>query len=201
MTFKMTSKELDKLVNGEMFDRFDVVFDDIPIYMEGYQLEKGETHHSYIEDDGREYRVLILKDLKTNNELSLNYTFNREWPNDLMDVPKWVELVKDEKQSDFYKEPVVVPPKEEVLTPEQQADKDLVAKYQAVKPECATVEVKQRLKVPKRVIDDILHFLANEKFNMYQLRGKVYPVAIEYRLEADTFWRWLQNKAYSARKR
>lgn len=200
MTIKMTTKELDKLVNGNLFDRFEVMFDDIPIYMEGYVLSPGETHRSFTEDDGREYRVLVLKDLKTNKELDLNYTYNKEWPNDVLDKPSWVIIV-DEKESDFYKAPVVVAPKEEVLTPEQKADKELLATYAAVKALCVKVEVGKRLKVPKPVIDDILNFLATAKFNMYQLRAKVYPVAIEYRLEADTFWHWLQKKSYGVKKR
>lgn len=195
---KMTERELDKLINGRLdTDRFEEIFNDIPMYHPDHVIEKGERHNDYIEDDGREYRILILKDNLANVERWIHYTYNKEWPNDILSTPDFIELVENEEDSDFYvaPEPVVAPV--EQLSPEAQADKDLWARYQAMKHECRTVEPRERLNVPKDRIDAIFNLMKTQKYNMYQLRAVIVPVCIDYKLEDVTFWRWIQSKAFS----
>jgi hypothetical protein len=196
-TLKLTHKEVEKLINNRLdTERFEEVFNDIPMYHPDHVMEKGETHRLYIEDDGREYRIYIFKDTVTGVEHCINYTYNPEFPNDLMDTPDSIEIVANDEDSDIYVKPVPVVVPEPVLTPEAQADKDLWAKYQAMKHECRNVEPKERLKVPKARIDEILNLLKTKNFNAYQLRAVIVPVCIEYKLEDVTFWRWIQSKAF-----
>jgi len=192
---KLTRKEVEKLINDRLnTDRFEEVFDDIPMYHPDHVREKGETHRSYVEDDQREYRWYIFKDTVTGVEHCINYTYHPEFPNDLMDTPDSIEIVANDEESDIYVKPVPVVEPQKVLTPEAQADKDLWAKYQVIKPECVVVQPKEKLSVPKAVIDDILNFLKTEKFNAFQLRAKIVPVCIEYKIEDVSFWRWIQVK-------
>lgn len=196
-SLKLTRKEIDNLINNRLdIDRFEEIFNDIPMYHPDHVIEKGETHRDYTEDDGREYRIYIFKDTVTGVEHCINYTWNPEWPNDLMDIPKSIQIVEKDEESDLYVEPKPVVVQEPVLTPEETADNELWARYQAMKHECREVQPKERLKVPKARIDEILNFLKTKKFNMYQLRAVVIPVCIEYKLEDVTFWRWIQSKAY-----
>lgn len=194
---KLTSKEVEKLINNRLdTERFEEVFNDIPMYHPEHVMQKGETHRSYIEDDQREYRWYIFKDTVTGVEHCINYTYHPEWPNDLMDTPDSIEIVANDEDSDIYVKPVPVVKPEKVLTPEAQADKDLWAKYQAMKHECRHVEPKERLKVPKARIDEILNLMKTKTYNIYQLRAVIVPVCIEYKLEDVTFWRWIQSKAF-----
>lgn len=193
-TLKLTAKEIDNLLNNKLqTDRFEEIFNDIPMYHPDHVIEKGETHRDYM-DDGREYRWYIFKDTVTGEEHCINYTYNSEWPNDLMDLPKSMQIVDNPEESDLYVAPVPVVEPEPVLTTEQRYDKDLWAKYQDVASECKVVEKKEKLKVPKATIDDILAFLKSEKFSILELRAKVIPVCIEYKLEEKSFWQWIQVK-------
>lgn len=196
-SLKLTRKEIDNLINNRLdIDRFEEIFNDIPMYHPDHVIEKGETHRDYTEDDGREYRWYIFKDAVTGVEHCINYTWNPEWPNDLMDTPSSIQIVEQDEESDLYVKPKQIVVQESVLTPEEASDKELWARYQAIKHECREVQPKERLKVPKARIDEILNFLKTKKFNMYQLRAVVIPVCIEYKLEDVTFWRWIQSKAY-----
>lgn len=193
-TLKLTAKEIDNLLNNKLhIDRFEEIFNDIPMYHPDHVIEKGETHRDYM-DDGREYRWYIFKDTVTGEEHCINYTYNSEWPNDLMDLPKSIQIVDNPEESDLYVAPVPVVEPEPVLTIEQRYDKDLWSKYQDIASECKVVEKKEKLKVPKATIDDILAFLKSEKFNILELRAKVIPVCIEYKLEEKSFWQWIQVK-------
>jgi hypothetical protein len=178
------------LVCGDLDDRFEEIFNDIPFYHEDYVRTKGETHRSYIEDDGREYRWYIFKDTQTGIEYTINYTFNPEWDNDISDLPKGIEIV--DKSVLFPEVPVVIPAP--VLTPEQQANADMWAQYRAIKSECKVVEKKEKLKVPSAKIKEILAFLKTSKFSLMDLQNMVIPVCIEYKLEEKSFWTWIQVK-------
>jgi hypothetical protein len=190
MTLQLTKKELQRLVSGDLDERFEEIFNDIPFYHEDYVRTKGETHRSYIEDDGREYRWYIFKDTQTGIEYTINYTFNPEWDNDITDLPKGIEIV--EKSVLFPEVPVVIPAP--VLTPEQQANADMWAQYRAIKSECKVVEKKEKLKVPSAKIKEILAFLKTSKFSLMDLQNMVIPVCIEYKLEEKSFWTWIQVK-------
>lgn len=194
-TLKLTKKEVDKLINNRLnTDRFEEIFNDIPMYHPDHVIEKGETHYQYYEDDGRKYCWYIFKDTVTGIEHCINYTWNPDWPNDLMDTPNSIQIVDKDEESDIYVNPVPIVEPEKILTPEAQADKDLWNKYQAMKHECLEVVPKERLKVPKARIDEILNLLKSKNFNMYQLRAVIIPVCIDYKLEDVTFWRWIQVK-------
>lgn len=193
-TLKLTSKELDNIINNRYDDeRFEEIFNDIPMYHPDHVIQKGERHTDYMED-GRQYRWLILKDLKTDLEYCINYTYNSEWPNDILDIPDSIEIVENEKESSLYKEPVVVVEPEPILSPEAQADKNLWNQYLAVKDECKIIEKKEKITAPKEVIKEIIRFMKEEKYNAYQLRAKIIPVCIEYKLEDKSFWTWIQVK-------
>lgn len=195
ITLQLTYKDLREIMRGDHEERFKVIFDDIPYNHEDYVRTKGETHRSFVEDDGREMRWFIFKDLVTDNEYYFNYTYHRDWsvdlPSDMFDAPKGIEFVE---KSVLFPEPAPKPIPEPVLTIEQKADKELWAKYEAIASECKVLLPKEKLKVPKAKIDEIIQFLKTEKFNAYQLREKVVPVCIEYRLEEKSFWQWLQVK-------
>lgn len=197
---KMTAKELDKFINGRLdTERFDEIFNDIPMYHPDHIIEKGERHSDYIEDDGREYRWMIIVDKVTGLEHCINYTYNKEWPNDILDTPDFIQIVEKEEDSDFYVKPVPVVVPEKILTPEAQVSKDLWDTYRAMKHECRLVEPKERLKVPKARIDAILDLMKTKSYNMYQLHAVIIPVCIEYKLDDLTFWRWIQSKSFKAK--
>lgn len=192
---KLTKKDLDNFINNKLPERFEEIFDDIPMYHPDHVIQKGETHRQYVEDDFREYRWFIFKDKQTNIEYCLNYTYNPEWPNDIMDYPSDIEIVEKAEDSDVYEapKPVVVP--EPVLTPEQKADKELWAKYEAVEGKKKVEDLE--IPVPKKVIKEVKDFLKLGGFNMLQLREKIIPVCIEYKIDQQSFWQHVQKKAYS----
>lgn len=194
-TLKLTKKDLDNFINNKLPKRFEEVFDDIPMYHPDHVIEKGETHRQYIEDDGRQYRWFIFKDTKTNIEYCLNYTYSPEWPNDIMDYPSDIEIVDKAEESDLYEapKPIIVP--EKVLTPEEKADKELWAKYEAVEDKKNVEDLDKP--IPKKVIKEIKDFLKLGKFNLYQLREKIIPICIEYKVEQQSLWQHVQKKAYS----
>lgn len=197
VTLKITHKELEDLINYRFDEsRFKEIFNDIPMYHPDHEPVKGETHRDFSEDDGREYRWFIFQDIKTNEEYCINYTYNSDWPNDIMDYPSSIEIVKNAEESDLYKkpEPVIVP--EPVLSTEEKADKELWAKYQAIEKEVKIMEELEK-PIPKKVIKEITDFLKLGNFNMLQLRAKVIPVCIEYQVEQQSLWRHVQSKAYS----
>lgn len=194
-TLKLTPKQLDDFINNKMPERFEEIFDDIPMYHPDHVLVKGETHRQYQEDDGREYRWYIFKDTQTGIEYCLNYTYNPEWPSDLLDYPKSIEVVKTVEESSIYESPKPVVQPEVVLSPAEKADKELWAKYEAVEGKKAVEDLDTP--VPKKVIKDIKDFLKLGKFNMYQLREKIIPVCIEYKVDQQSLWQHVQKKAYS----
>lgn len=194
-TLKLTQKQLESLVNNKLdTERFKETFNDIPMYHPDHVMEKGETHYQYQEDDGRQYRWFIFIDTLTGIEYCLNYTYNSEWPNDIMETPESIQIVTNDEDSSIYEKPVVVPTPEKALSPEQQADEELWARYQAMKHECKTVVPKEKILVPKAHIDEILNFLKSQIFSIYQLRSVVIPVCIEYKIEDASFWKWIQVK-------
>lgn len=148
MTLKLTKKELESFVNGYLPDRFEEIFNDIPMYHPDHVMEKGETHRDYQGRGGSEYRWFIFKDTLDGEEYLINYTYNVDWPNDIMDFPSSIELVDNKEESDIYvkPEPVIVP--EKILTPEELADKKIVEEYNSIKDECQKVVPKQKLNIP-----------------------------------------------------
>ena len=189
---KLTHKEVEKLINNRLdTERFEEVFNDIPMYHPEHVMQKGETHRSYIEDDQREYRWYIFKDTVTGVEHCINYTYHPEWPNDLMDTPESIEIVANDEDSDIYVKPIPVPAP--VLTPFQKTIEDLFAPYKAIESECRIVIPKEKLNVPKAKIDEVLALLKGS-YLLPDLLKLVIPICIEYRIEEKSFWQWLQVK-------
>lgn len=193
MTITLTQQDLEHFVNGRLPKRFEEIFNDIPMYHPDHVIEKGETHRQYTEDDGRQYRWFIFKDTKTNIEYCLNYVYNSEWPNDIIDYPSDIKIVDKAEDSDVYEAPKPLVVAEPVLSPEQKADKELWSKYEAVEDKKSFEESQ----VPKKVIKEIKEFLKLGKFSMFQLRAKIIPVCIEYKVEQQSLWQHVQKKAYS----
>lgn len=195
MTLKLTKKEIQEIIYGNLEDRFKVTFDDIPLYMPGHKCEPGETHRNYIEDDGREYRVLCFKDLKTGKEYDLNYTFNPEYENDFESNDE-ITFVVNKEDSDLFVKQEPVLKKEPPKSAEEIAYETLWNEYNSLEAQGVLVIVKpkERLKVPKAVIDDLKTFMKTQRFNAYQLSHKFVPVCIEYKLEQKSFWHWFQVK-------
>jgi hypothetical protein len=192
---KLTHKEVENLINNRFDDeRFEVTFDDIPMYHKDHVIAKGETHRDYTEDDGREFRWFIFTDKVTGLEHHINYTYHKDWPNDIFDIPDSIEVVEKKEESDIYVAPKPVVEPEVILSPEEQADKDLWNRYLAVEPECTVVIPKEKLKVPSATIKEVLRFIKEEKYNARQLRAVVIPLCIEYKFEHASFWKWIQVK-------
>lgn len=186
-TLKITYPELKLIMRDDWHDdRFEVVYDDIP----------KEGHSSDYIERGKQYRYFEFKD----NITGLHYYFSYVWyeeissdfPLDFLgDPPDGVEFI----ETSVLVEPPKPKPEPFVeLTPAQKADKELWDKYLSVKDECKVVEKKEKISVPKEVIKEIIRFLKEEKFNAYQLREKIIPVCIEYKLEQNSFWHWIQVK-------
>ena len=103
---KLTYDDIDNLINyrfdKKIFEvRFKIIFDDIPFYHPDNVPSDDETRWSYVEDDGREYRILTFKDNTTNIEHTINYTYNSEFPNEFMDKDNTIEIVDNQEDSDF----------------------------------------------------------------------------------------------------
>lgn len=197
VTLKLTNKEVDQLINRKLEERFEEIFNDIPLYHPDYEPEKGETHRDFCEDDGREFRWLIVKDIVTGIEYSINYTYHREWPNDIMSLPDNIQIVSDHKESslNFDSVPEIKEEPVEVLSVEAQEDKILMDAYKAIAGECRIVEKKEKLKIPKEEIQPAFDLLkSNKPFSIYDLRKLIIPVAIKYKLEEKSFWTWIQVK-------
>lgn len=197
VTLKLTNHEVDQLINRKLEERFEEIFNDIPFYHPDYEPERGETHRNFCEDDGREFRWLIVKDIVTGIEYSLNYTYNTEWPNDIMSLPDNIQIVSTHEESSLNVEivPEVKEEPVEVLSLEAQADKVLMDAYKAIEGECRLVEKKEKLKIPKEEIQPVFDLLkSNAPFSIYDLRKVIVPVAIKYKLEEKSFWTWIQVK-------
>lgn len=192
---KLTHKEVEKLINNRLnTERFEEVFNDIPMYHPDHVMQKGETHRSYVEDDQREYRWYIFKDTVTGVEHCINYTYHPEFPNDLMDTPDSIEIVSNDEDSDIYVKPVPVVVPEKKLSPEAQADKDLCDSYKVIEAECVILPRTGKIPVPKEKIDEVLSFLKTKEWGIFQLRAIILPICIEYKVEQNSFWHWLQVK-------
>lgn len=189
---QLTGKELTAIM-WEEFERFTVLYDDIP--KEGHSSQ-------YIEDDGRQYRYFEFKDNLTGEVYDFSYVWHSDFPfnhkTDILGSHEGIVFVEQSVLKLIEEPPVVVPP-EPVLTAEQIADKELWDKYNAVVSEMTPMGPSK--KVPRAVIADILAFLKGKEFNMYQLRAKILPVCIEYKIEHKSFWAFLQVKRGAWKKR
>ena len=188
---QLTEKELIAIM-WEEFERFKVLYDDIP--KEGHSSQ-------YIEDDGRQYRYFEFEDMQTGQTYDFSYVWYPDFEFEIGSIlgeHRGIVFVK-ESVLKLLPEPVVVTPPEPVLTPEQLADKELWARYQAIEGEVTPMDGSK--KVPRAVIADIIQFLNQREFNIYQLRAKIIPVCIEYKIEHKSFWAHIQVKRGAWKKR
>lgn len=181
---QLTEEEMVAIMWEDIL-RFKVLYDDIP----------KEGHYSqYMDRGGKQYRYFEFEDTQTGQTYSFSYVWYPDWDFELSSIlgeHKGIEFVK-ESVLNLLDEPEIVVPPEPVLTAEQLADKELWARYQAIEGEVTPMD--NNKKVPRAVIADILAFLKSEKFDMFQLRAKIIPVCIEYRIEHNSFWRHIQVK-------
>jgi hypothetical protein len=187
----LTENELIAIMDEEL-ERFKVHYDDIP--KEGHSSQ-------YIEDDGRQLRYFEFEDTQTSQTYSFSYVWYPDWGFELYNIlgqHNGIVFVK-ESVLNLLNEPVVAAPPPPVLTPEQLADKELWARYQAIEGEVTPMD--RTKKVPKAVIADIIQFLKQREFNLYQLRANIIPVCIEYKIDHKSFWEFIQIKRGVWKKR
>lgn len=184
---QITHAEFNDILHG-VSDQFDTVFNDIPMYHPDHEPQKSESHRDYIEDDGREYRLIIFKNKTTNQEYSFSYVYHTEFGPSFPFDTENVEFVKEKAQTS---PPTTTP----ILTDEQKADKSLWEKYEAGKKSQFRAGM-----VPTAVVRDICNFLKRPQFTMLELRAKIIPICIEYGVEQKSFWNYIQTKAYKAKK-
>jgi hypothetical protein len=53
---------------------------------------------------------------------------------------------------------------------------------------------KGKIPVPKEKVDEVLAFLKTTNWGILQLRAIIVPICIEYKVEQNSFWHWLQVK-------
>lgn len=206
---KMTRKQIFEIINyrldretEKLFNsRFEVVFDDIP---SEHPNESGSSRHHYCEDDGREYRWFIFKDKKTGEEFVINTVYSTEVENEIMDLPKNIDIVNDEettflaelrRNADLLnpkveEKPVVIEKK-----PLTNVEK-LKLKYKEIENECEVFSIGKDLsQVPVDKINEVMSFL-NKKtpYSLNDIIEKVYPICIDYKLNQRSLWQWLQVK-------
>lgn len=200
MSLMITVSDLDKIVRGQIA-RFSVEFNDLPMYMPGYKRSVDDTHRKFIEDDGREYRVLIFKDNETGKVYNLNYVYHSEFGNEYgaFDGCEGLTFVKDPKQSDLYVEDKKAETIKE-LEPVVQEQKNLADKLKAQyyemegKEKFKLVKSNDVIQVPVSVINDLKSFMKTKKFNLYELQARIFKICIDYKLEQKSFWQWFQIK-------
>jgi hypothetical protein len=188
-TLKLTYRELEEIISGDLEERFEVLFNKIPYDSN----DPNDDPSNYLEDDGRQLRYFEFKDKTTGEEYSFSYVWHGEdgfeMPYAMLGgLPKGIEIVKE---SVLYPPkpvvPVVVP-----KTPEQLADEAVWAPYQALVDAGETRQYAKGM-VPEKRIRELRTWLKTEKFNMYGLRAKFIPVCIEYKVEQKSFWQYVQG--------
>lgn len=184
---QLTYKDLHSILDGDI-DRFKVLYDDIP---------KDEHSSNYIEDDGRQYRIVEFLDTQTNETYNFNYCWNNTWgyefPIDLMGTVEGVEFVNT---SEFTEPPKVVVEPVKELTAILVLNNELTARYLLIKAECSELNPRSKSKnspIPKiKELIDWMHQI--NSFSLLDLRVRILPICIEYKIDMDSTWRYIQSK-------
>lgn len=182
---QLTYKELALIVGDDWHDdRFEVLYDDIP----------KEGHSSQYMEKGRQYRFFEFLDKVTGESYHFSYIWYEDYPVEfplsfLSEAPKGIAFVQESVLVPVVPVPVV----EKVLTPVQQVDKDLWATYKAVEDQMSLDE-KALKKIPKEVWKDILAFMRSKHFSIIEVRAKLVPVMLEYRVHDQLLWTHIQQK-------
>lgn len=184
---QLTHKELELILRDDWHDgRFKILNDDIP---------KDGHSSQYIEDDGRQYRYFEFEDTATGAVYGFSYTWYADYP---VEVPLCL-FDRTPAGLAFVTESVLVAkaepiaPPEVVLTPVQQADKDLWAQYKVVEDQMSQDE-KDLKKIPKKTLTDLLAFLRSPGISIVDVRAKLVPVMLEYQLHDKLLWTHVQQK-------
>lgn len=185
---QLTSREINDIISDNI-DRFELIMEGLP---------KDDDVDKYIEDDGRQYRLCEFKDTETNETYYFQYVsypdMYSDFPCDFLIVPEGITIVP----ISVIDPPKPVIPEPIVLTAEQKADKELWNKY--LQTDHVPFVNPRTHKIPNTIITDICVFMKNSQFSMIQLRAKLIPVCIEYKVEQKSFWNWLQ-KNYKKRSK
>lgn len=184
---QLTHQELELILRDDWHDdRFKVLEDDIP---------KNGHSSQYIEDDGRQYRSFEFEDTLTGKCYQFGYTWHRDYP---VEVP--LSLFESTVSGiTFVKESVLVPkaaPVElpaPVLSPEQQADKDLWASYKAIEDQTSQDE-KDLKRIPKATMKELLDFMRTKNFSIIAVRAKLVPIMLEHKIHDRLLWTHVQQK-------
>ena len=184
---QLTHKELELILRDDWHDgRFKILNDDIP---------KDGHSSQYIEDDGRQYRYFEFEDTATGAVYGFSYVWYADYPVEVPmclfnETPTGLAFVNE---SVLVAQPEPVVPPAEVLTPTQQADKDLWAQYEAVKDQMSQDE-RDLKKIPKERLKELLAFLRSPGISILDVRAKLVPVMLEYQLHDKMLWTHVQQK-------
>lgn len=197
-TLKLTYEELVEIMSDD-FDRFRVIFDDIPPMHPDYVAEPGDRSSNYIEDDGRQLRSFEFVDTETGIEYSFSYIYHRDWRTEfpcsfLGDPPAGIEFVNEEKDSTLFTPVVLIPVPEPELTPAEAQDKALWAEYKAIEHETTPFDNAKKKLVSVADIEDIVTYTKTPGLRMDVLRSKILPLCIKHRIEQLSFFRYIQSK-------
>lgn len=180
---EMSGRDLVWIMNEE-FDRFKVTFHGLP-------NGDGENALDYIEDDGRQYRIVDFTDSETGDEYYFQYTYHPDWetifPDELLVHPDGITFVKDDR---FIPKPVPKPKPVVVKTKEQLNDEELMAQYAEG---LATYSEYKKGSIPAKVTKEIKDWMKTAKFSIYDLRAKIIPVCIEYKITHESYWAHIQG--------
>lgn len=190
-TLKLTYREMEQIINGDLDERFEVLFNKIPYDSN----DPDDDPNNYIEDDGRQLRSFEFKDKTTGEEYQFSYVWHSEWGFDmplsmLSKLPtgiEWVEVSVINPPKPV--EPVVVP-----KTPEQIADEAVWAPYQAL-VDAGEARVYARGMIPEKLVRELRKWVKDpsNKFSLYDLRAKFIPICVEYKVEQKSFWQYVQG--------
>ena len=183
---QLTHRELELIIGDNWHDeRFNVLENDIP--KEGHSSQ-------YIEDDGRQYRSFEFEDMQTGQRYRFGYTWQPEFP---VEVPECL-FESTVKGIEFVTALVLCPlvnavPPVVVLNPVEQADKQLWAAYKVIEDQTSKMEADLK-QIPKFVLNDVLDFMREKPTSIQQVRAKLVPLMIKYRIHEQTLWTHVQQK-------
>lgn len=188
---RLTYQDLTDILNEE-FNRFEILYHDLP---EGIPSD-------YMEDDGRMYMWVEFKDHETNLTYEFQYIYHSEYqdsfPLCFLIEPKGIEWIEVSEINP----PQPAKIKSIPLTPEQQADKELMEIYNSITDKKDFKNIKS-IGLTKNDIVDIVEFMnRKEGYNIFQLREKIIPICIEKKIHSKGFWDYLvkQSRSYKNKR-
>jgi hypothetical protein len=188
MALELTYADMESIIDGEFEDRFKIHSNKIPYD----STDPTDDPMNSIEDDGRQLRYFEFEDLQTGATYSFTYVWHGEWgfdvPHCILNLPNSIVWIKESKINP--PKPVVEPVVEK--TAEQLADEAVWAPYRALE---SAGELRKYAKgmVPEKLVRELRKWLKTERFNMYGLRAKFIPICVEYKVDQQSFWQYVQG--------